>query len=86
MLFNFLALTLLQEDDSKVTMSELGNTVTSVFGTTFEFHNFFVNALSAVRPIPAVSDDHLILMLAFSGDWRITSKKLTRAMSATGPR
>lgn len=38
-------------DDSHVSMLALGNTATSLFDTSFEFHNFIVNALSAVSLI-----------------------------------
>ena len=41
-------LNVLQEDDSNVSMAELGNIITSFFGTTFEFHNFFVNTAAKV--------------------------------------
>ncbi|GJE86959.1 nucleoside-diphosphate-sugar epimerase-like protein [Phanerochaete sordida] len=34
------------EDDSNTSMADLGNIITSFFGTTFEFHNFLTNMLA----------------------------------------
>lgn len=44
-----LSVTGLQEDDSKVTLVELGNVIASYFGTTFDFHNFMTNVAAKVR-------------------------------------
>ncbi len=41
-------MTELQEDDSKVTLVELGNVIASYFGTTFDFHNFMTNVAAKV--------------------------------------
>ena len=38
----------MQEDDSKVTMVELGNVIASYFGTTFDFFNFVTNIAAKV--------------------------------------
>lgn len=37
-----------QEDDSNVSMAELGTIIASFFGTPFEFHNFLTNVIAGV--------------------------------------
>ncbi|KIP09250.1 hypothetical protein PHLGIDRAFT_116504 [Phlebiopsis gigantea 11061_1 CR5-6] len=50
-------------DDSHVSMLALGNTATSLFDTSFEFHNFIVNALSAWKledNVEEINESHVV--------------------------
>ncbi|KAI8998784.1 hypothetical protein BD414DRAFT_133694 [Trametes punicea] len=44
------------EDDSKVTLVELGNVIASYFGTTFDFHNFVTNMAAKFRLEDVIED------------------------------
>ncbi|KAI0721618.1 hypothetical protein C8T65DRAFT_201291 [Cerioporus squamosus] len=44
------------EDDSKLTFVELGNVITSFFGTTFDFHNFMTNIAAKFRLEDIIED------------------------------
>ncbi|EJF65716.1 hypothetical protein BD309DRAFT_944311 [Dichomitus squalens] len=44
------------EDESKVTLVELGNVIASFFGTTFDFHNFVTNMAAKLRLEDMIED------------------------------
>ncbi|PSR71146.1 hypothetical protein PHLCEN_2v12992 [Hermanssonia centrifuga] len=50
------------EDDSQVTMADVGNIFTSYFGTTFEFHNLVVNTMAKFKlddTVEEINESHV---------------------------
>ncbi|KAH8108153.1 hypothetical protein BXZ70DRAFT_997648 [Cristinia sonorae] len=62
------------EDDSNLTLAELGKTVTSFFGTGFEFHSFFINTAAKFKLEDLVEE----INEAHVGEW-------TRMITTSNP-
>lgn len=67
----------LQTDDNGTTLDKAGKTMTGIFGTTFEYHNFVTSAMLRVRFLSCLGGYFDIEVIPFSFASKTLSKTST---------